>query len=304
MREHSQPRRCSTGARVGRCASASRLRRATLLFGLAFILVAFIAACGGDESEEAGETATTETANTTETGTTASDASEPVIEGRFAVGADRHELAIRCLGKGSPTIVLEAGTDSSGIEQFAGLIHRLARLTLTCAYDRVGTGNSDPPSKRRRTIDEVVADLRALISVANVPGPYLLVGQSGGGNVAAYYAGRYPGRVAGVVLLDVGRPTGTLDEEFPGPLGWRNPEHLDWVAYDRDQARHPLQLGEIPLLVVAATDGQTTPKDTAFWLRRSARSRHASLEGGHDLHDENPDGVVAEVESILEAVRA
>jgi pimeloyl-ACP methyl ester carboxylesterase len=283
--------------------TAPLLHRATLLFGFVFVLVAFTTACGGDENEEAGRKATTETANTTGTSTAASDISETVMDGRFAVGADRQKLSIRCLGKGSPTILLEAGTDSSGKEQFASLSNRLATLTRTCAYDRVGTGFSDPPSKPRRTIDAVVADLRGLIAAAKIPGPYLLVGQSGGGNIAAYYAGRYPNRIAGVVLLDVGRPTGTLGKEFPGSLGWNNPEHLDWVAYDRDQARHPLPLGDIPLVVVSASNGQTTPKDTAFWLHRSSDSRHTSLEGGHDLHNENPDGVVAEVESILNAVR-
>jgi pimeloyl-ACP methyl ester carboxylesterase len=278
------------------------LRRTAVLFASAFVLVTLMAACGGEDNREAGKTATTQTANTTGTSTT-SDASGRVIDGRFAVGADRHELALRCLGKGSPTVILEAGADSSGIEQFAGLADRLATLTMTCAYDRVGTGTSDPPSRPRRTIDEVVADLHALVDAAKVPGPYLLVGQSGGGNIAAYYAGRYPDRVAGVILLDVGRPTGTLGKEFPGRLGWKNPEHIDWVALDRDQARHPSSLGNIPLVVVSATHGQTTAKDTAFWLRRSSHSRQTRLAGGHDIHDENPEGVVAEVESTLDAVR-
>ncbi len=240
--------------------------------------------------------------DTTATTATSSDVSEPVVDGRFPVGPDGRKLALLCLGEGSPTIILASG-DGDAISQFAGLMDPLAKRTLTCAYDRLGTGQSDPPTDRRRTIDDVVADLHRLLDAAEVPGPYLLVGQSLGGNVAHHYAGRYPARIAGVVLLDVGLPTGDLADEFPGPLGWRNPEHVDWVDADRRGARRLLPLGDIPLVVVTATEGQETVKQQSAWLRVSSRSRQTTLEGGHDLHEENPDGVVVEIDSTLEAIR-
>jgi pimeloyl-ACP methyl ester carboxylesterase len=86
------------------------------------------------------------------------DAAQPPIDGRFAVGADGRELAMLCLGAGSPTIILTSG-GGDAISQFAGLLDPLAKRTLTCAYDRLGTGQSDPLTERRRTIDDVVADL-------------------------------------------------------------------------------------------------------------------------------------------------
>ncbi len=285
-----------------RWATARLFGRTGLLLGFILVPLAVMPGCGGDESREAGKTTGAGTTTSTETSTASNDVSEPVIDGRFPVGADRHELAILCLGEGSPTIILESG-DGDAISQFAGLMDPLAKRTLTCAYDRLGTGQSDRPTERRRTIDDVVADLHRLLDAANVPGPYLLVGQSLGGNVAHYYAGRYPARVAGVVLLDVGLPTGDLGKEFPGPLGWRNPEHVDWVDADRRGARRLLPLGDIPLVVVTATDGQSSVKDQSAWLRLSSRSRQTTLEGGHDLHEENPGGVVAEIEATLDAVR-
>jgi pimeloyl-ACP methyl ester carboxylesterase len=230
------------------------------------------------------------------------DAAQPPIDGRFAVGADGRELAMLCLGAGSPTIILTSG-GGDAISQFAGLLDPLAKRTLTCAYDRLGTGQSDPPTERRRTIDDVAADLHRLLDAAKVPGPYLLVGQSLGGNFAHYYAGRYPERVAGVVLLDVSPPTGDVGKEFPGPLAWRNPEHVDWVDADRRGGRRLLPLGDIPLVVVTATEGQGGVKQQSAWLRISSRSRQTTLEGGHDLHEENPDGVIKEIESTLEAIR-
>src|SRR5829696_1690532 len=142
-------------------------------------------------------------------------ASQPAIDGRFAVGPGGHELVMRCLGEGSPTIILVSAVGDA-ISDFAGLLAPLAKRTLTCAYDRLGTGQSDPVTERRRTIDDVIADLRGLIGAAKVPGPYLLVGQSLGGNIAHYYAGRYPARVAGVVLLDVGPQPGISRKSFRG----------------------------------------------------------------------------------------
>jgi hypothetical protein len=34
----------------------------------------------------------------------------------------------------------------------------------------------------------------------------------------------------------------------------------------------------------------------------SSRAEQTTIEGGHDLTSENPDGVVAEVESLLDAI--
>jgi pimeloyl-ACP methyl ester carboxylesterase len=262
---------------------------------LVFTVIA-LGACGSD-----GDSSTAEPTRTERAPQEAATQRPP--DGRFPVGADRHQLAIHCVGKGSPTIILEAGTDSSGIVQFGRLMDDLGRRASTCAYDRVGTGRSDPPSARRRTIDEVVSDLHGLIDSAKLPGPYLLVGQSGGGNIAIHYAGRHPERVAGVILIDVSAPTGDLGQEFPGPLGWKNPEHIDWVAADRLQKQHPLRIGDTPLVILTATDGQTSAKDQRFWLRLSSNGRQKTLQGGHDLHEENPGAVIAEIEATLATLR-
>jgi len=261
-----------------------------------FLTVIALGACGSD-----GESATGGPARAEQT--PHQDLTQRPADGRFPVGADRHRIAIHCVGKGSPTIILEGGTDSSGIDQFAGLTDPLGQRAATCAYDRVGTGRSDPPVARRRTIDDVVADLKGLIDSAKLPAPYLLVGQSGGGNVAIHYAGRHPERVAGVILIDVPAPTGDLGKEFPGPLGWRNPEHIDWVAAERLQKRHPLRIGDIPLVVLTASDGQSNAKDQRFWLPLASNGRQKTLEGGHDLHEENPEAVIAEIEATLATVR-
>jgi pimeloyl-ACP methyl ester carboxylesterase len=211
---------------------------------------------------------------------------------------------MRCLGEGSPVIILESGTDGSGLEEYALLMEPLAErtMTMTCTYDRPGAGQSDPPSERRRTLDDTVADLHDLVEAAGLAAPFVLVGSSGGGGIAVYYAGRYPEDVAGLVMLDPAHPTGDLGKEFPGAMGWRNPEHLDYVDADQRLFRHPPNLGDIPLRIVTATGGQSNAKAQSFWLDISSRAEQTTIEGGHDLSSENPDGVVAEVESLLGAI--
>ena len=122
MRERSRPSR--RGTKSVRCwATARLLRRAGLLLGFIFVPLTLMPGCGGGESQEAGKTTMPGTTTTTET---SNDVSEPVIYGRFPVGADGNELAMLCLGEGSPTVILMSG-DGDAISQFAGLMDPLPR---------------------------------------------------------------------------------------------------------------------------------------------------------------------------------
>jgi pimeloyl-ACP methyl ester carboxylesterase len=207
---------------------------------------------------------------------------------------------MRCLGKGSPVVILESGTEGSGIEEYALELGPLAERTMTCTYDRPGFGQSDPPSERRRTLADAAADLHDLVGAAGLKAPFLLVGSSGGGLLVVDYAGRNPDQVAGLVLLDVPAPLPDLAKEYPGAMGWRNPEHFDYVAAERQLALHPPQLGDIPLRVVTATVGASDVKDQAFWLDLSSAAEQTTVEGGHDLSSED---VIAEVQSALDAIQ-
>ena len=59
----------------------------------------------------------------------------------------QHQMHIRCLGNGSPTLVLETGLVNDSLI-WAGLQENLAQTTRVCAYDRAGFGWSDSRSGR------------------------------------------------------------------------------------------------------------------------------------------------------------
>jgi pimeloyl-ACP methyl ester carboxylesterase len=226
---------------------------------------------------------------------------DPTVDGRVAVGP--HRLFIRCFGHGTPTIVLDAGDDSAGLDVFpASFIRPLAEQAMTCVYDREGNGRSDPPSAKRRTIDDLVSDLHGLLAAAQVPEPYLLVGSSGGGLVDVHYAKVHPDQVAGLVLLDSGVPNAHLDREFPGAQGWRNPEHVDWVDAERRLATLRMPIGDFPVLIVQADPGgEDETTDQSYWLALSPRARLRVMPGGHDLYQETPDAVASAVLATIKA---
>ena len=88
---------------------------------------------------------------------------------------------------------------------------------------------------------------------------------------------------------------------FPGAQAWRNPEHLDQVDAARKVSElPPLALGEIPLRAITASDGDDA--DQSALLELSSDAQQTTLSGGHDLAEENTQGVVAEIKKLLDVI--
>jgi pimeloyl-ACP methyl ester carboxylesterase len=118
------------------------------------------------------------------------------------VNVDGHKMHIYCMGEGSPTIILDHVGGGSSMD-WALIQPKLAEHTRVCAYDRAGFGWSDY-NPAPRTLAEQVNELHTLLTGANEPGPYILVGHSYGARVDRVYAAKYPEEVAGMVLMDAG----------------------------------------------------------------------------------------------------
>ena len=103
---------------------------------------------------------------------------------------------------GQPVVVVEAGMgdDSRSWTAVSSLVSKFARIYT---YDRAGASKSKAyPGPDPRTAANMAADLSALLSTANVPGPYLVVCHSYGGLIAREFLALKTDEVAGMVFVD------------------------------------------------------------------------------------------------------
>ncbi|HEX5913590.1 MAG TPA: alpha/beta hydrolase, partial [Rubrobacter sp.] len=115
-----------------------------------------------------------------------------------------YSLHINCVGQGSPTVVLDAGSGGFSA-QWVRVQREVSDTTRVCAYDRAGMGWSEM-GPEPRDAKQISSELHTLLKGANIEEPYVLVGHSFGGLYVRTYATRYPDEVAGVVLVDSSSP--------------------------------------------------------------------------------------------------
>ena len=127
-----------------------------------------------------------------------------------------HKLHIRCLGPATvgPTVILEAGGGGYS-SVWSPLQDLLSTAVRTCAYDRAGSGWSEP-GPAPRTMRQEVFELHRLLDAARVPGPFVLVGHSIGGLLVRLYAEQYAKDVIGLVLVDPTHEDGRFGQMRPG----------------------------------------------------------------------------------------
>ncbi len=156
------------------------------------------------------------------------------------VDVGTHRLHLTCTGEGTPTIVLEAPIGGSSLG-WVRVQRALARHARVCSYDRGGYGWSETGAWPR-SADRLVEELRALLSAAKVPGPYVLVGSSYGGALVRLFTARHRQDVAALVLVDATHedayrriPTGAEDVRSTArAVGWMRLESRFGVLRVRD----------------------------------------------------------------------
>ena len=199
------------------------------------------------------------------------------------------------------------------------------------------------PVPQPRTAKDLVADLHALLDAAAVPGPYVLVGHSAGGLVVRLYASTYPDEVVGMVLVDATHEDVWLRfKEVLPPARWAQFETLTvtnvelqeaypeaermWTApLGNDpsttqvrQARKDAPLRPMPLVVLSHGVPFAAPfpgwpaeemERTMLTLQEDLvqlvpDARHViATESGHDIHQDQPELVIAAVREVVAAVR-
>jgi pimeloyl-ACP methyl ester carboxylesterase len=142
-------------------------------------------------------------------------------------------------------------------------------VTRTCFYHRANLGRSDP-APGPRGLDELVGDLERLLEAAQIPGPYALVGTSGGGYITAGYALAHPQKVAGMVFVDTGAPFQSPPRhivEETDPANPANAEHRDYLQVEKAPGRRASTSGTSPF--------PSCPSNTHPLRSRSRRSRRS-----------------------------
>lgn len=113
---------------------------------------------------------------------------------------DGRAMNLYCTGKGSPIVILDAGLGDSAVI-WRKVQSRLAERTRVCAFDRAGSGFSEPGPLPRDAV-HIAQDMKALFEAAGLKPPYVLVGHSLGGLDVRYYADLHLQEIAGMVLVE------------------------------------------------------------------------------------------------------
>jgi len=224
-----------------------------------------------------------------------------VTDGSLEIGSgDR--LHYLCLGEGSPAIILEGGDAGTGsfTSQF---LDPLAEVTTVCTYDRLGLGSSSRAPDHVRNMDDVCEVQDELIAGLRLAAPYVLMGQSAGGNMVIWCAARHPRKVAALVTIDAYHDSPAMMKRENE--GWEgSADHVDFVRATIQLDRMRMPVGDFPVLVFSAT--QADPggvQNQRYWLGLSPHSRQVVVEGGHDLHREVPDELTPVILDLVAAIR-
>ncbi len=120
--------------------------------------------------------------------------------GLLAPAGDGARLNFTCLGQGSPTVVFDAGW-CDWAPAWAVVQPRIAAFTRACAYDRAGSGFSEP-GPMPRTTARIATELHDALRAGKISGPFVLVGSAYGGDHVRAFADLFPSEVVGLVLID------------------------------------------------------------------------------------------------------
>ncbi|HEU4779553.1 MAG TPA: alpha/beta hydrolase [Steroidobacteraceae bacterium] len=238
--------------------------------------------------------------------------------------AGARNLRYRCAGEGVPTVVVEAGGETSfetlnSWVQTHGfrppwllVISEMEKATRVCVYDRAGLGRSGK-APQPRTSGDVATDLCALLRNEKIATPIICVGHSFGGSNCRIFASRYPKLIAGMVLVD------TSDAD--SPVRPDLTKSAEWIDLDANAAllRTAKGIGTKPLVVITASPTAMDPMIPPAKQHDASRihqelqrellglSTHSrqviAARSGHNIQREEPQLIVDAVLDVIKLVR-
>jgi pimeloyl-ACP methyl ester carboxylesterase len=245
---------------------------------------------------------------------------KPGILARIAEGKTIH---LKCMGTGSPTVILTAGLGDS---EWQKVQPQVARVTKVCFWDRYGSGFSSKATGQE-TVAETTADLIAALKAARVGGPFVAVGHSLGAYESLLLKDRAPEAVVGMVLVDPSIPDqgDRLNKAVhKPPLSGK--ALLNPLFISSKQVVDPKRnYGAMPIIVLTSTKGPELPPGTPD--AASARATFAAMDAemhrghaelaalssrgvqrfvpdsGHYIQLDQPDAVIGAIKEVISAAR-
>jgi pimeloyl-ACP methyl ester carboxylesterase len=255
------------------------------------------------------------------------------VTGGQLVDVSDFRLYLECMGAGTPTLVFEAPHGGTAAA-WDPIWQSAVTLSRACRYDRAGLGRSER-SPAPRTIGQLAVELDQLLVSAAVPAPYVLVGHSSGAMIARVFAGRFPHKTAGLVLVDPAtEDLGVRMMPFLSEKGqrafresWDNPDDPEGLSYARleefeaDARTFGRRLPDVPLVVLSSRKQEYWASIAPPWwpiehFMRIGLELHAELArlvpqgtlilaecSGHFIHHDEPELVLDTIRRVLAAAR-
>ncbi len=292
----------------------------TTVAGLAAVCAGafFVVACGGDEETSTPAAAPTEVSEH-DASSSKADQDEAGLDRVVNIDGGRG-LYVRCIGTGSPTVVMEGG-DGDTSDSYFFAEDAVAQVTRTCVYDRANLGQSDP-APGPRGLDELVGDLEALLESAEIPGPYVLVGTSGGGYITAGYAIDHPDEVAGMVFVDTAAPFEDPPRAIVKETDPNHPANLekrDYLQVEKDAWAARERIGDVPIRVISVQFAKAEIAGAPFaseqqlmrenvdrqkgWLVLSPSAKQIVANTSHAVEEDDPELVTRAILDVVEEAR-
>lgn len=233
------------------------------------------------------------------------------------------QIALRCVGMGRFTVLLETG-DGGHRTHMAKLSAALEQRYRVCDYDRRNIGRSSSAPLPRKATD-LTADLFDTLAAADIRGPYILFGTSMGGLLVRSYAATHA--VAGFVTSNQPGTTREWTSEAAAVMtpaqraedaAWmagENHEHID--VNDVSRTIEAAATPTVPHIVMISTErfqcpaaGSCGPLYRAFVaasMRAAAMGSHGSfrvIDGDHDLYVTHLPEVVRAIDDVASLASA
>ena len=219
------------------------------------------------------------------------------------------KFRIKEFGSGSPTIIFESGMSDS-LEIWGSIPDSVALFSRIFLYDRADIGKSDN-SRQKRTIPNMVQELKNILTAENINPPFILVGHSLGGYLTRYFCSQFPNDVIGLLLLDPSPEAywesmskKELNEYIQGGTEWYKTRFKakywnEWFEFIPNMVyMKNLKLTEdLPVILISATESN--------WYKYQKRqiadlknAKQIELIGSHHIYKDHPDSIVKYIREL------